>query len=83
MTYHVAPDFSREEQIRSLIAQISAYIEHFHTGSVELISVEGNTIRVRLGGACVDCELSTQTLQGWVAGSIRQFFPEVTVIAAE
>jgi len=83
MTYHVAPDFSREEQIRGLIEQISAYIEHFHHGSVELISVEGDTIRVRLGGACADCELSTQTLQGWGAGTIRQFFPEAVIISVE
>ena len=81
MTNHVAPDYSRDEQNRSLIEQISAYIEQFHHGSVELISVEGNTIKVRLGGACLECELSTQTLQGWVAGTIHQFFPDVNVIA--
>ena len=83
MTNHVAPDFSREDQIRGLIEQISAYIEQFHHGSVELIGVDGDTITVRLGGACAECDLSTQTLQGWVAGTIRQFFPEVTVVAAD
>ena len=83
MTNHVAPDFSREDQIRGLIDQISAYIEQFHHGSVELIGVDGDTITVRLGGACAECDLSTQTLQGWVAGTIRQFFPDVIVIASE
>ena len=83
MTNHVAPDFSREEQIRGLIDQISAYIEQFHHGAVELIGVDGDTITVRLGGACAECDLSTQTLQGWVAGTIRQFFPEVNVVAAD
>jgi len=83
MTNHVAPDFSREDQIRGLIDQISAYIEQFHHGSVGLIGVDGDTITVRLGGACAECDLSTQTLQGWVAGTIRQFFPEVNVVAAD
>ena len=83
MTNHVAPDFSREDQIRGLIDQISAYIEQFHHGSVELIGVDGDTITVRLGGACAECDLSTQTLQGWVAGTIRPFFPEVNVVAAD
>ena len=83
MTDHVAPNYSREEHIRALVEQISAYIEQFHHGSVELVCVEGDIVKVRLGGACAECELSTQTLQGWVAGTIRQFFPDVNVIAAE
>lgn len=83
MTEHVAPNYSREEHIRALIEQISAYIEQFHHGWVELVSVDGEIVKVRLGGACAECELSTQTLQGWVAGTIRQFFPDVIVIASE
>lgn len=83
MTDHSAPTFSRDEKIRGLIEQISAYIEQFHHGSVELIAIEGDTIRVRLGGACAECDLSTQTLQGWVAGTIRQFFPEMVILAAD
>ncbi len=83
MTQHTEPNFSKEQQIAGLIEQISAYIEQFHHGSVELISIEGNVINVRLGGACADCELSTQTLQGWVAGTIRQFFPDAVVVAIE
>ena len=83
MTNHVAPDYSREEHIRALVEQISAYIEQFHHGSVALVCVEADIVKVRLGGACAECELSTQTLQGWVAGTIRQFFPEVIVIASE
>ena len=83
MTQHTEPNFSKEQQIAGLIEQISAYIEQFHHGSVELISIEGNVINVGLGGACADCELSTQTLQGWVAGTIRQFFPDAVVVAIE
>ena len=83
MTDHTTPNYSRDEQIRGLIEQISAYIEQFHHGSVELIGIEGDTIKVRLGGACAECDLSTQTLQGWVAGTIRQFFPDAIIIAGE
>ena len=83
MTDHITPDFPRNERIAGLIEQISAYIEHYHHGSVELVAIEGDSITVRLGGACADCELSTQTLQGWVAGTIRQFFPNAIIIAVE
>jgi len=83
MTDHPTPEFSRDDQIAGLIEQISAYIEQFHHGSVELVGIDGKQIKVRLGGACADCDLSTQTLQGWVAGTIRQFFPDAEVVAVE
>jgi Fe-S cluster biogenesis protein NfuA len=78
-----SPNFSKEEQMKGLIEQLNAYIENYHGGSVELISFEGNFVKVRLGGACLGCPLSPMTLKGWVEGTIRQFFPEIEVVAAE
>ena len=77
------PSYSNEELLTGLIAQISAYIEQYHGGSVELVSYQGNEVKVRLGGACVGCALSTATLKGWVEGTIHQFFPEVQVVGVE
>lgn len=74
---------SREEMMSSLIQQLSDYIEQYHGGSVELISFEGNTAKVRLGGSCIGCPLSPSTLKGWVAGTVQQFFPDVEVVEAE
>ncbi|NLN70394.1 MAG: NifU family protein [Chloroflexi bacterium] len=76
-------DFTFEEQVRGLIEQISAYIEQYHGGAVELDRIEGRTVFVRLGGACEDCPLSPATLQGWVAGTLRQFFPDIQVEEVE
>ena len=76
-------EFSKEERIQGLIEQVSAYIEQFHRGSVQLVKIEGDLVTVRLGGACEGCPLSPATLQGWVAGTLRQFFPEVQVVADE
>jgi len=73
----------RAEQMDNLIQSISAYIEQYHGGSAELISFEGEVVKVKLGGACEGCSLSTSTLRGWVQGTIHQFFPEVSVEAAE
>jgi Fe-S cluster biogenesis protein NfuA len=67
----------------NLIQSISAYIEQYHGGSAELISFEDNVVRVKLGGACTGCPLSTSTLKGWVQGTIHQFFPEVKVESAD
>jgi len=76
-------EFSRDERIEGLVEQVSAYIEQYHRGSVELVKIEGDTVTVRLGGACTGCPLLPATLQGWVAGTIHQFFPEVRVVAEE
>jgi Fe-S cluster biogenesis protein NfuA len=75
-------DPTREEQVRDLLHHISAYIEQYHGGSVELVAFEGDTLSVRMGGACLGCPLSPNTLHGWVEGTVRQFFPEVKVIEA-
>jgi Fe-S cluster biogenesis protein NfuA len=66
-----------DEQIQVLIQRLSAYIEQFHGGSVEFISFDGKVLRVRLGGACLGCPLSPNTLHGWVEGTVRQFFPQI------
>jgi Fe-S cluster biogenesis protein NfuA len=79
MTDQEVTDYSKEEKIRALIEQLSAYIEQYHGGSVELDRIEADTVYVRLGGACEDCPLSPATLQGWVAGTLRQFFPNICV----
>jgi len=73
----------RSEQMQHLIESISAYIEQYHGGSAELISFEENVVKIKLGGACSGCPLSTATLKGWVQGTIHQFFPEVSVEAAD
>lgn len=74
-----APDAPLEERLAALIENISAYVEHYHGGSVTLEQFDGETAYVRLGGACDGCPLSAMTLRGWVEGTVHQFFPEVSV----
>ncbi|HNS37929.1 MAG TPA: NifU family protein [Anaerolineaceae bacterium] len=76
------PDYSMDQQLRGLIENISAWIETYHGGSVELVSFDGKTVKVRLGGACLGCPLSPTTVKGWVEGTVRQFFPEVENVEA-
>jgi len=37
---------------------------------------------VRMGGACIGCPHSPSTIKGWVEGTVRQFFPEITGVEA-
>jgi Fe-S cluster biogenesis protein NfuA len=75
-------DVDLESRVRALIENINSYIELYHGGSVEMVALEGDTVKVRLGGACMGCPLSPTTLQGWVAGTVHQFFPDLKVVEA-
>lgn len=66
-----------EERMAALIATISSYIEHYHGGAVEMVSYQDDKLQVRLTGACHGCGLAPVTLHGWVAGTVKQFFPNV------
>ena len=83
MTENNESTYSAQEMMSGLISQISAYIEQYHGGSVELVSFDGKELQVKLGGACVGCPLSAATLRGWVEGTVHQFFPEVSVVGVE
>jgi Fe-S cluster biogenesis protein NfuA len=83
MVTPVKANASIEEQLRVLILRLSAYIEQFHGGSVEFISFDGKVLKVRLGGACLGCPLSPNTLHGWVEGTVKQFFPQIEKVESE
>jgi Fe-S cluster biogenesis protein NfuA len=68
-----------QESMRALIEKISAYIEQYHGGWVKMVSFSDNVVKVKLGGACEGCRMTETTLQGWVAGTVRQFFPDIKV----
>lgn len=70
------------ERMRSLVEVLSAYIEQYHGGWVRLVDFDGKVLKVTMGGACQGCPLSYTTLHGWLAGTVRQFFPDIESIEA-
>lgn len=80
---NMAAETTKEEQMSVLLDRISAYIEQYHGGSVEMVSLEEQVLKVRLLGACEGCPLSPVTLHGWVEGTVRQFFPDIQVVEAD
>ncbi len=82
MTDHSHAVASEEDRMKALLTQVSAYIEQYHGGWVEFVSYQDNLLTVKLGGACDGCALTQTTLQGWIAGTVRQFFPDVELVEA-
>ena len=73
---------SEQERMQALIEVVSSYIEQYHGGWVRLVDYDGEVLRVEMGGACDGCPLSESTLHGWVEGTVRQFFPDLTRVEA-
>lgn len=71
-----------EDRMRDLVESISAYIEQYHGGWVQMVTFDGEILTVKMGGACQGCPLSATTLQGWVKGTVQTFFPDVVVVEA-
>jgi Fe-S cluster biogenesis protein NfuA len=81
-TPSLPPDATPQERMKALLESLSAYIEHYHGGSVKLVSFDGRVLKVKMGGACLGCPLSPATLHGWVEGTVRQFFPDIQRVEA-
>ncbi|MBN1230475.1 MAG: NifU family protein [Anaerolineales bacterium] len=82
MSEHNHLEASPEERMEALLEKVSAYIEQYHGGYVEMISFDGKVLEVKMGGACQNCPLTETTLRGWVEGTVRQFFPEIEKVTA-
>ena len=78
----IASDAPVEERLQALLETLSAYIEYYHGGSVEMVSFGEGALKVRMAGACEGCELAPVTLHGWVEGTVKQFFPMVETVEA-
>lgn len=49
-------------------------------GNVELIDVTGDTVKLRLTGACGTCPMSTMTLKHLVERTLKEQVPEVQTV---
>jgi Fe-S cluster biogenesis protein NfuA len=54
---------------------------HLH-GGVELVSVDGDVVRVRMNGECADCTLQQVTLRTGVERIVKARVPAVSMVIA-
>ncbi|HHX97731.1 MAG TPA: NifU family protein [Kiritimatiellia bacterium] len=68
-----------EEKVVAFIEEIRPYIQG-HGGDVEFVSMEGNTVNLRLHGACHGCPSAMFTLKNGIEAELRERLgPEITV----
>jgi Fe-S cluster biogenesis protein NfuA len=70
-------------RMKEVIETISHYAQIYHNGNVELVSYDGEHVKVKMGGACEGCPLMPWTLKMTVERTIRDLFPNVKSVEAE
>ena len=68
-----------EEQIRKEVEELRAYLQS-HGGDMELIAIEGTTVKLRLQGACGSCPGAQATLKNGVERVLREKVSEDIVV---
>ena len=78
---HFQPEGTKrmEEKVKAYIEELRPLIQG-HGGDVEFVSMEGNTVNLRLHGACHACPHAMMTLKNGIEAEMRERLgPELTV----
>lgn len=71
---------TNQEKIEIALQSIRPYLQK-DGGDVEFVELtEDNTVKVRLLGACVSCDMSKMTLKAGIEESIKNVFPELKTV---
>jgi Fe-S cluster biogenesis protein NfuA len=70
-----------QEKVKDVLDKIRPYLVR-DGGNVELVGIEGGTVKVKLVGACAGCALSQVTLKNGIEKILKQEIPEVKEVVA-
>jgi len=65
-----------KEKVEKALEEIRVFLQA-DGGDIELVKVEGKTVKVRLTGACSGCPFATFTLRRRVEQRLKELVPEV------
>lgn len=69
-----------EEKVRKLIEDRIRPALQMDGGDIDFVGMDGNTVQVRLRGACHGCPSAAITLQMGVLRVLKQEFPEIEAV---
>jgi Fe-S cluster biogenesis protein NfuA len=68
-----------EENVEAVLDEMRPYLMA-DGGNVELVGLDGPTVKLRLQGACGSCPSSTMTLRMGLERRLREFIPEIVEV---
>ncbi|OGO01351.1 MAG: hypothetical protein A2Y90_00580 [Chloroflexi bacterium RBG_13_52_12] len=70
-----------QEKVKEVLDKVRPYLVK-DGGNVELVAIDGGTVKVKLVGACAGCPMSKITLKNGIEKILKQEIPEVTEVVA-
>ena len=67
-----------DEQIKEQLEKLRGMLQA-DGGDLELVSIEGKIVRLRLVGHCGSCPFAMMTLKQGIEAGLREIDPEITV----
>ncbi|AOY84930.2 NifU family protein [Moorena producens JHB] len=64
------------ENVETVLDEMRPYLMA-DGGNVELVELDGPTVKLRLQGACGSCPSSTMTLRMGIERRLKEFIPEI------
>ena len=68
-----------EQRVLDALGEVRPYLES-HGGNVELLGIEGSSVRLRLQGSCSGCPSSAMTLKLAIENAIQKAAPEIAEV---
>lgn len=69
--------------VQRLVAEAVRSITDSHGGGIEVVAVAGDTVQVRLTGACHGCRFTDETLRRLAEPAVRRRYPGLTLSVVE
>ena len=66
----------KEDKVKIALDEIRPFLQS-DGGDIELVSIEGDIVSVKLLGACTDCSVNQMTLKSGVEMTIKKHLPEI------
>jgi len=70
-----------QDKVEEILDKVRPILER-DGGNVELVGVDGGTVKVKLVGACAGCPLSQLTLKNGIERILKQEIPEVKEVVS-
>lgn len=65
-----------KEKVEAALKEIRPFLQA-DGGDIELVGIEGKTVKVKLSGACLGCPFATFTFKQRVEQKLKELVPEI------